>query len=124
MTGRRIGRGAGARGQQRDPDRALVTGKAGRTTLGDLAAWGDALGHLAPASRTRKLGALKSLASLGHRIGYLALDVAASLWLPAIKSTRWPSGSLAKATAPAAHPRAPPPEPRPCPGCSTPARAR
>jgi hypothetical protein len=40
-------------------------------TLADLVAWGDTLAEMAPASRARKLGAVKSLAAFGHRIGYL-----------------------------------------------------
>jgi integrase/recombinase XerD len=55
--------------------------------LADLVAYGETLDQLAPASRARKLGAVKSLASFGHRIGYLAFDIGAPLRLPAIKST-------------------------------------
>jgi integrase/recombinase XerD len=55
--------------------------------LADLVAYGETLDQLALASRARKLGAVKSLASFGHRIGYLAFDVGAPLRLPAIKTT-------------------------------------
>jgi integrase/recombinase XerD len=55
--------------------------------LADLVAYGETLDQLAPASRARKLGAVKSLASFGHRIGYLAFDIGAPLRLPAIKTT-------------------------------------
>jgi integrase/recombinase XerD len=58
-----------------------------QVTLADLVAWGETLNDLAPASRARKLGALKSLASFGHRIGYLAFDIGAPLRLPPVKST-------------------------------------
>ena len=54
-------------------------------TLADLVSWGETLGEMAPASRARKLGAVKSLAAFGHRIGYLAFDVGAPLRLPAVK---------------------------------------
>jgi site-specific recombinase XerD len=56
-------------------------------TLADLVAWGETLGEMAPASRARKLGAVKSLAAFGHRIGYLAFDIGAPLRLPAVKTT-------------------------------------
>ncbi|MGH7043145.1 MAG: tyrosine-type recombinase/integrase [Acetobacteraceae bacterium] len=58
-----------------------------QVTLADLVAYGETLSHFAPASRARKLGALKSLASFGHRIGYLTFDIGAPLRLPAVKST-------------------------------------
>ena len=58
-----------------------------QVTLADLVAWGETLGGLAPASRARKLGAVKSLAAFGHRIGYLAFDIGAPLKLPAVKNT-------------------------------------
>jgi integrase/recombinase XerD len=58
-----------------------------QVTLADLVAYGETLGQLAPASRARKLGAVKSLAAFGHRIGYLAFDIGAPLRLPAIKTT-------------------------------------
>jgi integrase/recombinase XerD len=56
-------------------------------TLAGLVAWGETLGEMAPASRARKLGAVKSLAAFGHRIGYLAFDIGAPLRLPAVKTT-------------------------------------
>jgi integrase/recombinase XerD len=55
--------------------------------LADLVAYGETLDQLAPASRARKLGTVKSLASFGHRIGYLAFDIGAPLRLPAVKAT-------------------------------------
>jgi integrase/recombinase XerD len=59
-----------------------------QVTLADLVAWGETLNELelAPASRARKLGAMKSLAAFGHRIGYLAFDIGAPLRLPAVKT--------------------------------------
>jgi integrase/recombinase XerD len=56
-------------------------------TLADLVSWDETLGEVAPASRARKLGAVKSLAAFGHRIGYLAFDIGAPLRLPAVKTT-------------------------------------
>jgi hypothetical protein len=60
-----------------------------RVKLADLVAYGETLEQFAPASRARKLGALKSLAGFGHRIGYLAFDIGigAPLRLPAVKAT-------------------------------------
>jgi integrase/recombinase XerD len=56
-------------------------------TLGDLVAWGETFSEMAPASGARKLGAVKSLAAFGHRLGYLAFDIGAPLRLPAVKTT-------------------------------------
>jgi integrase/recombinase XerD len=64
----------GARG------RGLATG-----TLGDLQAYADGLGALAPASRQRALAAVKSLLTFGHRIGYLAVNVGAAVKLPPVR---------------------------------------
>jgi integrase/recombinase XerD len=58
-----------------------------QVTLADLVAWGETLSGMAPASRARKLGSVKSLAAFGHRIGYLAFDIGAPLRLPAVKTT-------------------------------------
>lgn len=58
-----------------------------QVTLADLVAWSETLGALAPASRARKLGAVKSLAAFGHRIGYLAFNAGAPLKLPSVKTT-------------------------------------
>jgi integrase/recombinase XerD len=54
-------------------------------TLGDLQDFAAALEHLAPASRARRISAVKSLFAFGHRLGYLAFDVGAALRLPAIR---------------------------------------
>jgi integrase/recombinase XerD len=56
------------------------------TTLADLQAWVGSLAELAPASRARKIGAVKSLFSFGQRIGYLPFNVGAALRLPPIKN--------------------------------------
>ncbi|WP_245615362.1 tyrosine-type recombinase/integrase [Muricoccus aerilatus] len=56
-------------------------------TLGDVQAYGGSLVHLATATRARRLGAVKSLVAFGHRLGYLAFNVGASIRLPAIKAT-------------------------------------
>lgn len=58
-----------------------------RITLGDIQAFADELEaeDLMPASRHRKLAALKSLFAFGHRIGYLPFDVGRPLRLPAIR---------------------------------------
>src|SRR5206468_3498838 len=38
--------------------------------LGDLHAYLDGMAHLAPSSRSCRMGAVKSLLGFGHRIGY------------------------------------------------------
>ena len=55
-----------------------VTGKAiAALTLSDLQTWTASLNSLAPASRARKIGAVKSLLSFGERTGYLPFNVGA-----------------------------------------------
>jgi integrase/recombinase XerD len=70
-------------------DVARFLGGAGKSlpavTLGDLQAFADSLGGLAPASRYRTLSAVKSLLAFGHRIGYLAFDVGRVLRLPPVR---------------------------------------
>ena len=56
-------------------------------TVGDVQAFADSLDGLADASRARKLSAVKSLLSFGHRIGYLPFDVGRPVRLPRIKDT-------------------------------------
>lgn len=53
----------------------------------DVQSWADALKHLSTASQARKLAAIKSLLSFGHRIGYLPFDVGAPIRLPKVKDT-------------------------------------
>ena len=54
-------------------------------TIGDVQAFATALLPLRPATQARKLAALKSLFTFGHRIGYLPLDVARPIRLPRVK---------------------------------------
>jgi integrase/recombinase XerD len=62
-------------------------GKPLRTvTLGDVQAYGDALDGLAPATRGRRLAAVKSLFSFTQRIGYIVFNVAAPVQAPAVKN--------------------------------------
>lgn len=58
-------------------------------TLEDLQAFADALAqeNLAPATRHRRLSAVKSLLAFAHRIGYLPFDVGRPLRLPPRKNT-------------------------------------
>ena len=56
-------------------------------TVGDVQAYGAMVAHLAPVSRARKLGSVKSLLSFAHRLGYVAFNVGAPVRLPAVKET-------------------------------------
>jgi integrase/recombinase XerD len=58
----------------------------GHVTLVDLQEFADSLMDAAPASRSRKLSAIKSLLAFGHRTGYLPFDVGRALRLPAIRN--------------------------------------
>jgi site-specific recombinase XerD len=53
-------------------------------TLSDLESWVESLARLAPASRARKIGTIKSLLSFGERTGYLASNVGAPLRVPTV----------------------------------------
>jgi hypothetical protein len=55
-------------------------------TLVDLQAWMGSLAELAPASRARKIGAVKSLLSFGERTGYLPFNVGAAVRVPPVKN--------------------------------------
>jgi site-specific recombinase XerD len=55
-------------------------------TLGDVQAYSDALSGLAPATRGRRLAAVKSLFSFAQRIGYITFNVTAAVQAPAIKN--------------------------------------
>ncbi len=57
-----------------------------QVALGDLQAFADSLGTLAPASRARILGAVKSLLAFAYRLGYLPFDVGRPLRLPPRRS--------------------------------------
>jgi integrase/recombinase XerD len=51
----------------------------------DVQAFAASIGHMAPATVSRRLSAAKSLIALEHRLGYLPFDVAAPVQLPAIE---------------------------------------
>jgi len=66
----------------------FLTGKRlAQVSLGEFQRWDESLAELAPATRRRKLAAVKSLLGFAHRIGYLAFDVGRPLRLPALKET-------------------------------------
>lgn len=54
-------------------------------TLADVQAFAASIAHMAPASAARRLSSVKSFIGFGHRLGYLAFDVAAPIQLPAIR---------------------------------------
>ncbi len=56
-------------------------------TLGDMQAFQDSLKTLATATEARRLSAVKSLLSFGHRTGYLSVNVGAAIRLPKVKGT-------------------------------------
>lgn len=56
-------------------------------TIGDVQGYIDSLEGKAPATIARSLNAVKSLLTFGHRIGYLAFNVAAPERAPKIKNT-------------------------------------
>jgi integrase/recombinase XerD len=56
-------------------------------TVGDVQGYAATVAHLAPVSRARKLGSVKSLLSFAHRLGYVAFNVGAPVRLPAVKQT-------------------------------------
>ena len=70
-------------------DALLLLGATGeplaQITLGDLQSFSDLLADLAPATRARRLSAVKSLLAFGHRLGYLPFDVGRALRLPKMK---------------------------------------
>jgi integrase/recombinase XerD len=65
--------------------RAFSAKALGSVTVRDIQAFAETLTHLAPATQSRRLSAVKSLIAMGHRLGYLAFDVGAPIQLPAIK---------------------------------------
>jgi integrase/recombinase XerD len=67
--------------------RALVDKPLPAVTLADLQEYADSLGELAPATCARKLSAIKSLLTFGHRLGVLPVNAGAPLRLPARKET-------------------------------------
>jgi len=72
-------------------DAAAFLGHVGKTlravTLGDVQGFVDSLAGRAPASRARKISAVKSLLSFAHRAGYLVFNVGAPVRVPAVKVT-------------------------------------
>jgi len=58
-----------------------------RVMLGDVQAFQDTLARLAPATEARRLSAVKSLLSFGHRTGFLPVNVGAAIRLPPVKQT-------------------------------------
>ena len=56
-------------------------------TLGDMQSFQDSLKALATATEARRLSAVKSLLSFGHRTGYLPINVGAAIRLPKVKQT-------------------------------------
>ncbi len=70
-----------------DRFRAFVDKPLGSVTVGDVQAFSDTLDGLSDASRARKLSAVKSLLSFGHRTGYLPFDVGRPVRLPRLKDT-------------------------------------
>ena len=60
-----------------------------RLVLGHLQSWADHLegAGLAASTRSRKLSAVKSLLSFGHKVGYLIYNVGAAVGLPKQKDT-------------------------------------
>ena len=55
--------------------------------LGDVQSFQDTLVSLATATQARRLSAVKSLLSFGHKTGYLPVNVGAAIRLPKIKQT-------------------------------------
>jgi integrase/recombinase XerD len=68
-----------------DAFRAFIAKPLPTVTGSDINAFASSLGHLAPASQSRRLSAVKSLIGLLHRQGLIAYDVAAAIQLPTIK---------------------------------------
>ena len=58
-----------------------------QVTLGGLQGFQDSLAQLSTATQARRLSAVKSLLSFGHRTGYLVVNVGAAVRLPKIKET-------------------------------------
>ncbi len=56
-------------------------------TLGGVQGFQDTLKTLATATEARRLSAVKSLLSFGHKTGYLAVNVGAAIRLPKVKGT-------------------------------------
>jgi integrase/recombinase XerD len=70
--------------------RAFVAKPLRQVTLGDVQAFADSLESLAPATRARRLSAVKSLVAFGHRLGSLTFHVGGVVSLPRAR-TRSPN---------------------------------
>jgi integrase/recombinase XerD len=69
-----------------DAFRAVVAKPLHAVRLGELQAFADSLdANLEPASKHRRLSAIKSLFAFGHRLGYLPFDTARPLRLPVLR---------------------------------------
>lgn len=75
------------RAYRHDIARFLAHGKRSLAMVGlrDVQAFADSLGGLADASKGRKLAAVKSLLTFGHKIGYLPFNVGAAVDVPKSK---------------------------------------
>lgn len=65
--------------------RAFFAGPLAAVTVRVIQRFAATLSHLAPATQSRRLSAVKSLISMGHRMGWLAFDVGELIKLPGIK---------------------------------------
>nr|WP_294567163.1 tyrosine-type recombinase/integrase [uncultured Rhodopila sp.] len=70
-----------------DRFRAFTRRPLRQISLGDLQAYQDSVARLATATRARRISAVKSLLSFGHKTGYLALNVGAAVAPPKLKQT-------------------------------------
>ena len=78
------------RAYARDADRFFeaVGCPLGRVRLADVQAYADGLAALAPATRARRLNAVKSLFAFALRLGYVPFNVAAPVRAPAVRAAR------------------------------------
>jgi integrase/recombinase XerD len=65
--------------------RTFFGGPLASVTVRDIQRFAATLVHLAPATQSRRLSAVKSLIGLGHRMGWLPFDVGELIKLPGIK---------------------------------------
>ena len=56
-------------------------------TVGDVQDFGASLSALKPATAVRRMAALRSLITMGHRWGFLAFNVGAAFQMPPVKDT-------------------------------------
>jgi integrase/recombinase XerD len=81
--------GTTQRGYRRDAYRFLDFAQKPlqRVTLPDLQAFSDTLQDTSPNSRKTALSAIRSLLTFGHKLGYLPVNIGATLKLPKAKNT-------------------------------------